>query len=224
MSKTIRPTYPIELSIGLLFLIFFLSCFLSYHIFDIHSNKNGEDIYYAMSLVGVAVIIMVLIVWEEFLFPINIKPVKGGMIFRNHRSKLRIQVFFYCFIPTIFTFVYIKYAVHPISFGIYAAVCIGFPVVEKLISGINNYNDFLLLTDTKIEFKNNAKIGTIEISNIIEILIIRDERKVLQKIQLILLQNNIVTVDIDEMELYDFYDTILGFITNHYRHLVNEKK
>src|SRR4051812_4823235 len=96
MKKIIRPRYSVELSIGLLLLIFVISFFLSQQIFDTRHLAEDEHVYLGTFLVSCAVIIMVLVLWEDFLFPIHIKPeADGGMIFRNHRNKLKTQLLIY---------------------------------------------------------------------------------------------------------------------------------
>jgi hypothetical protein len=222
MGKIIRPTYPKEVSIGVLLLIFIFSYLLSHQIFDVrvHELKENKDVYYGMFLVSVAVIIMVLIMWEEILFPIKIKEIDGGMIFRNHRTKLKAQLLIYCTIPAIFTFIYMEYEVNHIRFIIWAAVCMIPPVVEKIFSGINNYNDFLRLTDREVAYKNNEKEGTFQLTAIQNISIIEDERKVIHKVQLVLKNNDQVTIDLDEMELDDFFPSIDSYIATHYKHMV----
>jgi hypothetical protein len=225
MGKIIRPTYPKEVSIGVLLLIFIFSYLLSHQIFDVrvHELKENKHVYYGMFLVSVAVVTMVLIMWEEILFPIKIKEIDGGMIFRNHRTKLKAQLLIYCTIPAIFIFIYYEYEVNHIRFLIWAAVCMIPPVIEKIVSGINNYNDFLKLTDKKIVYKNNEKVGEFKLKDIQHLTIVKDARQVIHKIQLAFKNNEEVTIDLDEMELDDFYSSINAFITTHYHHLLNEK-
>ena len=76
MGKIIRPTYPVEFSVGLLILIFVLSFFLSSQIFDVrwHELMEGTSAYFGMFLISIAVIVMVLILWEDFLFPVKVNP------------------------------------------------------------------------------------------------------------------------------------------------------
>lgn len=222
MRKIIRPTYPVEFSVGLLLLIFVLSFFLSSQLFDIRWQelKQGTNAYGGMFLVSSAVIIMVLILWEEFLFPINVKPGHDGVVFRNHRTKLKTQLLIYCIIPVIFAFIYFNFDVNIVRFTIWAAICILMPVVIKLRSGVNNYNDFLKLTDTAIEYKNNTKSGVFAVTEIQRITLIRDERSVLHKFQVSTTNNHQVIIDLDEMELEAFLDSIDQFITSHYKDLV----
>jgi hypothetical protein len=226
MRKVIRPTYPAEFSIGMLALIFIISCLLSHQIFDVPFSDldQNKSVYFGMFLVGIAVVIMLLIIWEEILFPIRAKEVQGGVIFRNHAAKLKTQLLIYCSIPAIFGFIYFEYDVNHLRFFIWAAVCIASPIVEKIASGINNYNDFLELTNDKIEFKDNEKEGCFEIKEIQSITIIKDERNIIHKIQLLLTNNDNVTIDLDEMELDAFYDSIYKFITIHYKHLLKGTK
>lgn len=219
MGKTIRPTYPLEISIGLLLLIFVLSLFLSGQVFEI---PKGETVYVGMVLVSLAVVIMVLILWEEFLFPVKASPVDGGLVFRNHRTKLKIQLLIYFTIPLIFAYIYFNYEVNLIRFIIWAGICIVIPIVGKLFSGINNYNDFLKLTKNKIEFKNNEKTGAFELKELYKIHLVKDERSVLHKIQLTTQDNRQVIIDLDEMELDAFFEAILKFITANYKELVAE--
>ena len=224
MPKLIRPTYPAQFSIALLSLIFIISCVLSFQIFDIHFHDLNKDksIYFGMFLVGTAVIIMLLIIWEEFLFPIKVKEINRGMIFRNHRTKLKTQLFIYCSIPAIFIFIYFEYDVNLVRFIICAAICIITPVLEKIASGINNYNDFLKLTNEKIEYKDNKKEGNFEVKDIQKIVIIKDEGNIIKKIQLLFKNEDNITIDLDKMELDVFYGSIYKFISIQYKHMLEE--
>jgi glutaredoxin-related protein len=163
---------------------------------------------------------MILILWEEILFPIKIKSEDGGVVFRNHRTKLNNQVLIYLAIPAIFIFVYLEYAVNHVYFFVWAAVCIISPVAGKIISGIKNYNDFLKLTDQKIEYKNNRETGVFALKDISGIKLIKDESKVLHKVELVLAGNKQVMIDLDEMELDAFYVAINEYISVHYKGLL----
>ena len=222
MRKVIRSTYPAEFSLGLLFLIFAISGLLSHQIFDVplHTIGDEENVYLGMFLVSAAVIIMVLIIWEEILFPIKVKEKNGGVVFKNHITKLKVQILIYSLIPAIFVFVYFEYEVNHIRFFIWAAVCMIPPVLEKLVSGINNHNDFLNLNKDKIAYKNNEKEGSYRISDILNISMLKDERDIIHKIELVLKTNDSVIIDLDEMELEDYYIYIEKFITSRYKHLL----
>lgn len=223
MSKIIRPTYPVGFSLGLLILIFVITFFLSHQIFEVrlHDLNDNIGVYFGMFLATCAVIIMILIIWEEFLFPIEIKSVNDGMIFRNHRNKLKIQLLIYCTIPAIFGFIYYEYEVNMFRFVIWATVCTVLPAVEKIFSGINNYNDFLKLTTKEISYKNNEKEGNFILTEVKKITVINDERRIIAKIQLHLNDNEKTIIDLDEMELDAFYDSISLFITTNYANLVH---
>ncbi len=222
--KIIRPTYPLEISIGILFLVFATALFLSAQIFASggHPLQETNNVYVGMFLVSTAVVIMCLVLWEEFLFPVKVKPAGNGVVFRNHRTKLKKQLLIYCAIPVIFAFVYIEYNVNLTRFIIWAAICIVGPVAGKLISGINNYNDFLKLTSDAIEYRNNKKVGTFQLKELQSITLVRDERTVLHKLQLLLADGTEVLIDLDEMELQDFLTSIDKFITARYKTLVKE--
>jgi hypothetical protein len=222
MGKIIRSTYPAGFSIGVLLLIFIIATFLSHQIFEvpIHDLDQNINVYYGMFLVGVAVIIMTLIMWEEILFPIKLKAVDGGLVFRNHRTKLKAQVLIYFSIPAIFTFIYFEYEVNHIRFFLWAAACMIPPVIEKIFSGLNNYNDYLQLTSEKIEYKNNEKVGSFKLKDLQSIAVINDERNIIQKIQLIHKNDAEVIIDLDEMELEAFYSSISKYITTNYKHLL----
>ncbi len=224
MKKIIRPTYPIEFSIGVLILIFVFAFFLSHQIFDVrvHDIHETEGLYFGMFLVSSALIIMILIMWEEILFPIRVKEVKGGMIFRNHRNKLKTQAFIYCAIPIIFIFIYLEYEIVLVRFLIWAAVCLLPPVLEKLVSGITNYNDFIMLTTKRIEYRNNHKEGAFDVKDIENVVIIKDERKIIKKLEVQFLNNTTEMIDLDEMELHAFYHAIYKFVLTHYKHTVQE--
>ncbi len=223
MRKTIRQTYPAEFSIALLLLIFVLSYFLSQQIFTIpfHKLKHNKHIYVGMFLAAFAVLVMILIIWEEILFPINIKLVKGGMVFRNHRTKLIAQLLIYLTIPSTFVYLYLKYEVNHMRFFIWAAICVFSPVIEKIMSGLTNYNDFLKLTTKEIEYKNNEKEGHFDVDHIRHMKVIKDGRNILQKIELEFTNHDPVTIDLDEMELEAFYDHIDNFISIRYKHLLH---
>ena len=224
MAKLIRKTYPKEVSIGLLLLVFVITAFLSHQIFEGRAAllNEGKNTYLGAILVASAVVIMMLVLWEEFLFPIHVKLDGDTVVFNNHRSKLKKQAFIFCLIPIIFIAIYTLYAVNLLGFIIWAGICIVSPVVGKLISGIKNYNDFLKLTDDTIEYKNNEKEGVYELKNVKQILLIKDETKVLHKIQLILASGQPVLIDLDEMEIEAFYVSIDEYLNKHYKNLVKE--
>jgi hypothetical protein len=218
MGKIIRPTYPREFSVGLLILIFALVFLLSSQVFDVHWGEllEGTNAYYGMLLVAFAVVVMVVIIWEEFFFPVKLKSVNGGVVFRNHTNKLHIQLLIYCIIPAIFAFVYTQFKVDDTRFFIWAAISTLLPVAIKLISGLKNYNDFLKLTHDIIVYKNNKKEGVLALKDIQRLTLIRDERKVLHKIE-VLTNGKSLIIDLDEMELDAFLNAIDEFIATHYK-------
>jgi hypothetical protein len=227
MAKIIRPRYPVEISIGLLLLIFALSLFLAYPIFKIPnpSLNEGKNIYLGVFLIGAAVVIMFLVLWEEFLFPIKVKPEEGGgAVFRNHRNKLKTQALIYCTIPVIFGFIYLEYEVNHVRFFVWTAICMITPVVGKFISGIRNYNDFLKLTADRIEYKNNEKEGFFDVKDVQRIILIRDEKNILHKFQVVTTNNSQVTIDLDEMELEAFLDSIDKSMASLYKNLLQGTK
>jgi hypothetical protein len=206
----------------MLLLIFVLSSFLSSQIFNVSWRviMSGGSATVGMAMVGSAVVIMALILWEEFLFPVHIKPKEDEVVFRNHRTKLKTQVLIYFLIPIIFGFIYFYYEVNHVRFFIWAIVCIVVPVAGKLLSGIKNYNDFLKLTNGTIEFKNNEEEGIFQVKEIERITLIKDENNVLHKVQISMTNGNQVLIDLDEMELEAYYETIQTFIIGHYKNLV----
>jgi hypothetical protein len=186
---------------------------------------DGTNVYLGMFLISSAVIIMVLILWEEFLFPIRIKPSDDGMVFHNHRTKLKTQLLIYLLIPAIFAFVYYYFSdrINIVRFIIWTVICTGMPVAIKLASGIKNYNDFLKLTNTVIEYKNNRKTGVFYIKDIQRIVPVRDEKRLLHKVEVVTEKEGQVLIDLDEMELEAFLGSIDQFIATHYSTLVEEK-
>jgi hypothetical protein len=222
MAKVIRHTYPKEFSIGMLLLIFILSSFLSSQIFNVSWRvvMSGSSATVGTGLVGFAVVIMTLILWEEFLFPVHIKPEKDQVIFRNHSTKLKTQMLIYLIIPIIFGFIYFYYEVNHVRFFIWASICIVVPIVGKLRSGIKNYNDFLKLTNDTIEYKNNEEVGVFIVKEIERITLVKDESNILHKVQVSMTNGNQVLIDLDEMELEAYYETIQTFIIGHYKELV----
>ncbi|HEY8937350.1 MAG TPA: heavy metal transporter, partial [Cyclobacteriaceae bacterium] len=79
MGKIVRKSLPLEVSVGLLLLIFILSFLLAGQIFGEHNE--GKNLYFGMLLVSTAVIIMVLVLWEELFFPVKVKPEQGEVVF-----------------------------------------------------------------------------------------------------------------------------------------------
>ena len=222
MAKIIRHSYPKELSIGLLLLVFVVTFFLSGGIFEKKQPDLGawSSIFLGEFLVSCSMVIMVIILWEEVLFPVKVKPTEeGGELFRNHRTKLLIQALFYLIIPIIVVYVYVSFNVILFRFIPWAVVCIVAPVAGKLISGINNYNDFLKLTKERIEFKNNHETGVFEVADIKGIMPIKDDRGVLHKIQ-VKLADGTVTIDLDEMELEAYFEAIDKSLVTNYKNLL----
>jgi hypothetical protein len=221
MAKIIRPTYPVNFSIGLLLLIFVLSSFLSFEIFDVRWRQvtEGEGPLFGMMLAGIAVVITALILWEEFLFPVRIKPVADEIVFRNHFTKLKTQILIWCLVPIIAVFIYSYYEISYVPFFIWAGVCIVAPVAGKLLSGIKNYNDFLKLTNETLEYKNNDNEGVFPVRDIQKIGLIRDADNVLHKIEVVTAGGTSI-IDLDEMELESYLETIHEFVKSHYGSLV----
>jgi hypothetical protein len=194
-----------------------VSFIASGQVFSIALRDHGAAVYFGMALASTAVIVMVLVLWEEFLFPIRIRPTDTGIEFRNHRHKLMKQLLIYCIIPCIFIFIYFNYEVNHLRFGIWATICILAPIVGKLYSGIKNYNDFLKLTHNTIEYKNNEQEGVFEIQNLQHVKLIKDQNDVLHKIQLLLDTEQELVIDLDEMELEAYYHSIHHYMTDHYK-------
>lgn len=219
MTKIIRKTLPRDISVGVLVIIFAIVFFLAGQLFE-KNQPNIEQftsIYLGEFLVSTAVIVMILILWEEILFPVKIKPDGDGLLFRNHATKLIVQALIYLIIPAIVVFLALTYKVSPFRFYGWAAVCTILPVVGKLVSGINNYNDFLKLTTSSIAYKNNEKEGVIELKDIQQIRMIKDDSNDLQKLELNLTSGAPITIDLDEMELEAYYESIEEYITTHYK-------
>ncbi|MBR08635.1 MAG: heavy metal transporter [Rickettsiales bacterium] len=222
MTKTIRKTYPRDFSIGVLIIIFTCVFFLAGQLFEKHQPNLSDylNMYVAYFLVSLAVLVMILILWEEILFPVTIKPEGDGLIFRNHRTKLKIQALFFLSIPAIIVFLFLNYEVNTFRFFGWAAVNMGLPILGKLISGINNYNDFLTLTSSYIEYKNNELEGKFEVSDIQSMHINKDDKGLHQKLVLEFKSSESVTIDMDEMELEDFYESVDEYITENYKSLL----
>lgn len=222
MAKIIRSTYRRDVSFGILVIIFAVVFFLADQLFEKHPlhAEGSINVYVARGLVSAVVIIMILIMWEEILFNVHMKPVENGFVFRNHGTKLRFQALIYLTIPAIITFLYLNYEVSAFRFFGWAVVCAGLPIIGKLKSGIKNYNDHLTLTTKSIEYKNNDLQGTLQLSEITRIELIKDTDRVLHKVRLILREGQSVTIDIDEMELHDFYEVIEEYITLFYARLL----
>jgi hypothetical protein len=224
MSNIIRPTLPREFSIGILIIIFILTAFLSPRIFSTTMSQDAHlmDIYVGIFLVSTVVIIDILILWEEILFPIHVNPLEGEVIFRNHRNKLKIQALFYLIIPVLIGIIYFNFEINPLSFYPWAGICLVAPIVGKLATGINNYNDFLRLSELDIEYKNNEKEGDYTIDTIESLELIKDEESLI-KLKLIFKDSHSLIIDLDEMELEEFYESIEKYINIHYSGILNLK-
>jgi hypothetical protein len=137
MAKLIRKTYPKEISIGLLLLVFVIAAFLSHQIFEGRAAllNEGKNTYLRALMVASAVVIMMLVLWEEFLFPVHVNFEGKAVVFSNHRSKLKKQLLIFLLIPVIFAAVYILYAVNLLGFIIWVGICIISPIAGKLLSG-----------------------------------------------------------------------------------------
>jgi hypothetical protein len=222
MQKTIRSTYPVEISVGVLTLIFVLGFLLSSQLFTVPWDNlaSGLDVYLGMFLVTNAVMVMVLIIWEEILFPVRIKHIEGGVIFKNHRNKLITQLLFFLLIPAIYALVYLNFEVHPIRFYIWASINIILPLVAKLGSGLNNYNDFLMLTDKIISYKDNELSGEFKIADITTLEKINNEEGQFEKLAVYLVDGEKIIIDLDDMELDDYYEAIEEHLSSNYSSLL----
>ena len=223
MKKLVRPVYPLEISAIIVGLVFLLTSFFSYHIFNIHFHLGDAEehkaAYIGMFLIGVAAVIATLIVWEEILFPVVIKLNQHSLIVRNHRKKLQMQAILYIVMLSIYAFIYFTYTVNMYYFTLWLSVCMLAPLVQKLGSGIRNYNDYLELSSSEIEFKNNKKHGKFLLDKVQYIRIIRDHDNILSKLKLGM-NNSEVTIDLDEMELDAYYETIQDYLQRTYKNLL----
>jgi len=225
MTKIIRKTYRRDISFGVMVIIFAGVYFLSDQLFESNFSRLGgfEDLIFGKLLVCAAVLIMVLIVWEEILFHVHIKPVEGGLLFRNHGTKLKFQILLYLVIPLIIAFLFINYEISAFRFYSWAGVCAVVPVFTKLRSGIRNYNDFLLLKEDAIQYRNNQLQDTFELDEVRQIKLVKDEWNVLHKLSIELKSGSSTKIDLDEMELEDFYESINQYLTEHYEHLIRKE-
>jgi len=224
MTKIIRATYRRDVSFGVMVIIFAVVYFLSDQLFEKNQPpmEGLVNLVFGKVLVCIAVLVMVLILWEEILFHVHIKPVDDGLLFRNHGTKLKFQLLLYLIIPVIVVFLYLTYEVSVFRFFSWAVVCVILPVVAKLRSGIKNYNDFLKMTGSVIQYKNNQLHGTYALAEVQHIRLIKDQGNVLHKISLDLISGATITIDLDEMELEDFYEAINEYIVEHYVPLLNK--
>lgn len=222
MKKTIRHTLPRNISLGILILIFVLVYLLAGQLFKTNQNDLGALLngYLANFLVSTAVLIMVLILWEELLFPVNVKQVDSGYLFHNHRTKLKFQFFLYLTIPLIVVFLFLTYKVSEWRFFSWAFVVVVFPVVGKLISGIKNYNDFLQLTSKEIAFKDNDHEGVYELSQIQKLALTKDDSGHLNELILQLKNGEQTAIKVYQMELDDFIEYIEKYVNETYRALL----
>lgn len=223
MRKLVRPVYPMEVSGVIICLIFLLTCSFSYHVFDAHFHFHDAEkhkaAYWGMFLVGVAAVMAMLIIWEEILFPIVVKQREGSLKVRNRRKKIQMQALMYAVIPVIFAFIYYNYHVNTFHFMAWMSVCMIAPVAAKLVGGIKNYNDYLKLSSSEIEYKNNKKTGKYSLAKIEYIRVVKDRHNILSKLKLGM-NNSEVTIDLDEMELDAFYETIQDYLQRTYKNLL----
>ena len=222
MANVIRKTYPPAFSAGLLILIYAVVFLLSEQVFKVSVHELNQNIYIGMFLVATAFMIMILILWEELLFPIKVKEVNGGMDFHNHRNKIQTQLMIYLTIPVIFIFVYFNYELNLFRFIPIAAICIFVPFLGKIGSGIKNYNDFLRITDEEVEYKDNDKGGLFKLKDIQQFTIITHEKKHNHQIELLFKDGKTEMIDLHDMELEAYYDYIYKYMKVHYRHMLKE--
>jgi hypothetical protein len=222
MAKVIRKNYPRDVSFGILAIVFVVTFFLSGQLFEKQSFESQLLIekYLAEFLVSSAVTLMVLIIWEELLFPVKVIHEKDGELFRNHKSKLILQLIMYLAIPVIVVFLYLTYNVNGFRFFIWALVILVLPVADKLMTGINNIHDYLKLGESIIEYKDNELGGTFNVNDISQIAIIKDKDQVLSKLELTLKDKKTVLIDLDKMELQDYYEPIEEYIRSNYKELL----
>lgn len=222
MAKVIRKNYPRDVSFGILAIAFIVTFFLSGQLFEKQSFESQLLIekYLAEFLVSFAVTLMILIIWEELLFPVKVIHEKDGELFRNHRSKLILQVIMYLAIPVIVVFLYLNFNVNSFRFFIWALVILVLPVVDKLMTGVNNFQDYLKLGEEMIEYKDNEREGTFQVSDINKIGIIKDKDQVLSKLELLMKDHSKVIIDLDKMELQDYYEVIEEYIRFNYEKLL----
>ena len=71
-----------------------------------------------------------------------------------------------------------------------------------------------------IEYKNNELEGKFEVCDIQSIHINKDDKGLHQKLVLEFKSSESVTIDMDEMELEDFYESIDEYIAEHYKSLL----
>ena len=219
MSKTIRRTYPLHISVGMLIIIFIITYFLSFQLFGkIPDNVEWyQDSYFGGFLVSCAILVMVLMLWEELLFPVKIKDVDGGNLYRNHREKLVVQALMYLIIPAVVAYLYLNFPVSGFRFYAWAGINVLLPVAGKLITGLNNYNDFLELTDKHIRFKDNEHEGTIALSSVSSLELVRDEDGFLHELKIALKEGDPVVIEVHQMELEDFFESIEAYIGENYK-------
>ncbi len=69
MKKLIRASYPVEINVIILLSLYFFAVVFSYEMFDVrfHNPEHLENSYPGMALFGVAVVLAIMIVWEELL-------------------------------------------------------------------------------------------------------------------------------------------------------------
>lgn len=220
MKKIVRHSYPIEISFLILSFVFLVSSFLAYDIFYIpfnHAVRRSLP-YGGIFLIAGAVVIAMLVIWEELLFTVAVKHNAEILNVRNHRTKLIIQAAIYPIIPLLFFLVYKYYNIRMTHFYIWLAVCTVVPVAVKIFSGFKNFNDFLKLSATEIDYKNNEKEGKFNVANLTYISLVKDNDHILTKM-ILGMDDTKLTIDLDEMELEDYYDNIEEFVKRTYRNI-----
>jgi hypothetical protein len=223
MEKIVRRAYPVEVSLLMLGFIFLVVCFFTKDIFEISFNYPTPDKtgIMGMFLVGAAVVIALLIIWEELLFPVVLKQNNDTLTVNNHQEKLLIQTCIYLAIPAIFFFIYKNFNISMFHFAVWAGICLIVPIMAKIYSGIINYNDYLKLSPYEIEYKNNEKEGKFQVSEVSYIQVIKDRNNILSKLKLGI-NNTEIIIDLDEMELDAYYNSIEEFTQRTYNNLLKQ--
>lgn len=222
MKKVVRQAYPIEVRAMILAFIFLVACFFTRDIFNItiHYSEEQKTAYVGMLLVGSAIVIALLVMWEELLFPVVINKNDSVLKVRNHRRNLLAQTFVYLTIPAIFTIIYLYFNIRNMfHFEIWACICIVIPLVANIFSGIKNYNDFLSLSPTEIQYKNDEKEGKYLIGEIKYISLVKEHDNLPHKLILGVADAE-VCIDLDEMELHAYYENVQEFVFKTYRNIL----
>ena len=221
MKKLLYPVQRLELDILAICLIFLIALFFSNPVFDLSYKEPNHRLtaYTGMFLVGMAAVLLTLIVWENLLFYLRLRFVEDGVKVCNPTRKNVIQGLLYAGMLLLFLVIYVYYPVNEFYFRLWFSLFATIPIVHKITYKFRSSNPLLKLTRSEIQFRNRRKMGRFYVKNIQYIRIIKGAKDSISKLRLGV-DDDEVTIDLDEMNVDPFNDNITDYIKKNYTTLL----